>query len=249
MNETLKIINKRVSLRRYDKKKISTEHMNKIIESAILAPTAGNMVMYSIIHIKNKRTMQKLAISCDSQPFIGTASDILVFVADFNKWNNYYKNEGMYCDKGRKPRNAEMLLSFEDTMVASGNAVIAGESLGIGSCYIGDILENYKYHKELLNLPDYTIPLGMLTFGYYPKDYKRIKRERFDKKFIVFEEKYKNLDKKELKTMFESKEKEFEMKKSNKDKSFVKEFYNRKTNSDFMKNFENAVEQWFKNWK
>lgn len=234
MNETLKIISNRVSLRHYDKKKISAEHMNKIIESAIEAPTAGNMVMYSIIHIQDKKTMQKLAISCDSQPFIGTASDILIFVADFNKWNNYYKNEGMYLDKGRKPKNAEMLLSFEDTMVASENAVIAGESLGIGSCYIGDILENYKYHKELLNLPEYTIPLGMLTFGYYPKDYKRIKKKRFDKKFIVFDEKYKKLDKEELKTMFKSK---------------GKEFYNRKTNSDFMKNFENAVEQWFKNWK
>ncbi len=233
MNETLKIISNRVSLRHYDKKKISTEHMNKIIESAIEAPTAGNMVMYSIIHIQDKKTMQKLAISCDSQPFIGTASDILIFVADFNKWNNYYKNEGMYLEKGRKPKNAEMLLSFEDTMVASENAVIAGESLGIGSCYIGDILENYKYHKELLNLPEYTIPLGMLTFGYYPKDYKRIKKKRFDKKFIVFDEKYKNLDEEELKTMFKSK---------------GKEFYNRKTNSDFMKNFENAVEQWFKNW-
>lgn len=234
MNETLKIISNRVSLRHYDKKKISAEHMNKIIESAIEAPTAGNMVMYSIIHIQDKKTMQKLAISCDSQPFIGTASDILIFVADFNKWNNYYKNEGMYLDKGRKPKNAEMLLSFEDTMVASENAVIAGESLGIGSCYIGDILENYKYHKELLNLPDYTIPLGMLTFGYYPKDYKRIKKKRFDKKFIVFDEKYKTLDKEELKTMFKSK---------------GKEFYNRKTNSEFMNNFENAVEQWFKNWK
>jgi FMN reductase (NADPH) len=249
MNETLKTINNRVSLRWYDKKKILTEHMDKIIESAINAPTAGNMVMYSIIHIQNKETMAKLAVSCDSQPFIGTASDILIFVADFNKWNTYYKNEGVYRDKGRKPGNAEMLLAFEDTMIASENAVIAGESLGIGSCYIGDILENYDYHKKLLDLPDYTIPLGMLTFGYYPKDYKRIKRERFNREFIVFDEKYKKLDRAELKTMFESKEKEFDAKDSNEGKTFVKEFYNRKTNSDFMENFERSVDQWFKNWK
>lgn len=249
MNETLKTINNRVSLRWYDKKKILTEHMDKIIESAINAPTAGNMVMYSIIHIQNKETMEKLAISCDSQPFIGTASDILIFVADFNKWNTYYKNEGVYGDKGRRPGNAEMLLAFEDTMIASENAVIAGESLGVGSCYIGDILENYEYHKELLDLPDYTIPLGMLTFGYYPKDYKRVKRERFNREFIVFDEKYKKLDKTELKTMFESKEKEFDAKDSNKGKTFVEEFYNRKTNSDFMENFERSVDQWFKNWK
>ena len=249
MNETLKTINNRVSLRWYDKKKITTKHMNKILEATINAPTAGNMVMYSIIHIQNKETMAKLAVSCDDQPFIETASDILIFVADFNKWNTFYKNEGVYEDKGRIPGKAEMLLAFEDTMIASENAVIAGESLGIGSCYVGDILENYEYHKDLLNLPDYTIPLGMLTFGYYPENYKRIKRERFNREFIVFDEKYKILNKTELKTMFKTKEKEFDSKDSNKDKSFVKEFYNRKTNSDFMENFEISVEQWFKNWK
>ena len=249
MNETLKIIENRVSLRWYDKKKILTEHMDKIIEVAIAAPTAGNMVMYSIIHIKNRETMKKLAISCDDQPFIGTASDILIFVADFNKWNRYYKNGGVYQNKDRIPEKAEMVLAFEDTMIASQNAVIAGESLGIGSCYIGDILENYEYHKKLLKLPEYTIPLGMLTFGYYPKDYKRIKKERFNKKFIVFVEEYKELKREEIKEMFKLKEKGFDSKDSNKGKNFVEEFYARKTNSKFMGNFEKSVKEWFKNWK
>ena len=249
MNETLKTINNRVSLRWYDKKKISAEHMDKIIESAINAPTAGNMVMYSIIHIQNKETMAKLALSCDDQPFIKEASDILIFVADFKKWNDYFKGEGMYKEGNRKIGKAEMILAFEDAMIASENAVIAGESLNIGSCYIGDILENYEYHKELLNLPEYTIPIGMLTFGYYPEDYKRIKRKRFDKEFVVFKERYKELDKEEIKTMFKLKEDEFNSKESNKGKRFVEAFYNRKTNSDFMENFERSVDQWFKNWK
>ncbi|UUV19682.1 nitroreductase family protein [Fusobacteria bacterium ZRK30] len=249
MNETLKTINNRVSLRWYDKKKISTEHMDKIIESAINAPTAGNMVMYSIIHIQNKETMAKLAVSCDDQPFIKAASDILIFVADFKKWNDYFKDEGMYKEGNRKIGKAEMILAFEDAMIASENAVIAGESLNIGSCYIGDILENCEYHKELLNLPEYTIPIGMLTFGYYPEDYKRIKRRRFDKEFVVFKEKYKEFDKEEIKAMFKLKEDEFNSKESNKGKRFVEAFYNRKTNSDFMKNFESSVDKWFKNWK
>ena len=249
MNETLKTINNRTSLRWYNKKKISREHMGSLIEAAINAPTAGNMVMYSIIHIQNKETMKKLAISCDSQPFIGSASDILIFVADFNKWDNYYKNEGVYNNKGRIPGKVEMILAFEDAMIASENAVIAGESLGIGSCYIGDIMENYDYHKELLDLPNYTIPLSMLTFGYYPEDYRRIKRNRFKKEFIVFDEKYKKLDETELKKMFETKEKEFNSKASNEGKNFAKEFYNRKTNSHCKLDFEKSTEQWFKNWK
>jgi nitroreductase len=249
MNETLKTINNRVSLRWYNPKKISTEHMDSIIESAMRAPTAGNMMMYSIIHIQDKDTMEKLSISCDDQPFIKTASDILIFVADLSKWDNYYRNEEVYKKGDRKIGKAEMVLAFEDAMIASENAVIAGESLGIGSCYIGDILENHEFHKELLNLPKYTIPLGMLTFGYYPENYKRKKVRRFDKKYVVFNEKYKELDKNEIKDMLKLEEEDFASKDSNKGSIFAEAFYNRKTNSSFMDNFEESLEKWFKNWK
>ncbi len=51
------------------------------------------------------------------------------------------------------------MLSIEDTMIAAQNAVLMAESLGIGSCYIGDILENYEFHKELFDLPDYVVPI------------------------------------------------------------------------------------------
>ncbi len=40
-------------------------------------------------------------------------------------------------------------------MVAAQTAVTAAESLGLGSCYIGDIMENYEEHKRLFDLPDY----------------------------------------------------------------------------------------------
>jgi nitroreductase len=249
MNNTLKIIDDRVSLRWYDKKRISSEDMDKIIKATLSAPSAGNMMMYSIIHIKNSDTMKKLSESCDSQPFIKTASDILIFVADFNKWNRYYEITETYKGSGRRPGKAEMIKSFEDTMIASTNAVIAAESLGIGSCYIGDILEHYELHKELFNLPNYTIPIAMLTLGYYPEKFKKIKKKRFEREFMVFEERYKDLDEKDLKTMFSSKEEEFNSKKTNEGKSFIDEFYTRKTNADFMYELEESVDRWFKNWK
>ena len=48
-------------------------------------------------------------------------------------------------------------------MIAAQNTVVAAESLGLGSCYIGDILENREYNKKLLSLPDYVVPVGMLV--------------------------------------------------------------------------------------
>ena len=56
MNDTLKTINNRVSLRGYDKKDISKEDLDAILEAAMRAPTAGNQMLYSIIVVKDGKT-------------------------------------------------------------------------------------------------------------------------------------------------------------------------------------------------
>ena len=54
MNETLKTINGRVSLRGYDKRDISKEDLDAILNAAMRAPTAGNQMLYSVIVIKDE---------------------------------------------------------------------------------------------------------------------------------------------------------------------------------------------------
>lgn len=212
MNSTIDTINNRVSLRRYDERPISKEHLNLLLESAIKAPTAGNMMMYSIVKITNEETKEKLSITCDNQPFIKKAPLVLLFIADVHKWYKYFdicNVEKIAKDNNRDvetPGINDFLLAVNDALIAAQNVVIAGESLGIGSCYIGDIMENYEVHKELLNLPDYTFPAAMLTLGYYPENYKKTFRDRFDKDYVVFDEKYKHLNDNELKDMFVNKE-------------------------------------------
>ena len=70
------------------------------------------------------------------------------------------------------PELSNMVLATEDAVIAAHTACIAAESLGIGSCYIGDIVENFEIHKELLNLPPQVAPLCMLVFGYPPQQKK-----------------------------------------------------------------------------
>ena len=91
MNETISTILKRGSLRKYNEKDISKEDLDLILKSSMRAPTAGNMMCYSVIIIKDKETKEKLSVSCDNQPFIKSAPILLVFLADFNKWYKYYE--------------------------------------------------------------------------------------------------------------------------------------------------------------
>jgi nitroreductase len=218
------------------------------------APTAGNMMHYSILVIKNKETKKILSKTCDNQPFIAKAPVLLVFLADFQRTFDYFEVSNLkeYCVKENRdqpnPKLANLFLAAGDAFIAAQNAVIAAESMGIGSCYIGDIIENYEDKKALLNLPKYTLPLTMLTLGYYPEDFKKRKSKRFEKDYIVFEEKYKRLSKKDLKEMYKGKEEK--MKKENRynAENYGQYIYARKFDTDFFKEMERSLQVMIEEW-
>lgn len=255
MNDTLKIINNRMSLRKYAKKDIDDKELDIIIQSALRAPTAGNMMLYSIIKIRDEETKKILSKTCDNQPFIATAPVVLIFVADLQRLYDYFElcNVREYCEKHNKvyekPGKAELMLACCDAVIAAENAVIAAESLGIGSCYIGDIMENFQIHKDLLNLCDYTFPICMLTLGYYEENAKRIISPRYDKKYIVFDEKYKRLNEDEFKSMYSAQEKSVNPNNVYDAENFAQMTYARKMGSDFMKEMERSVNEYMKFWK
>ena len=248
MTGTEAVIKNRVSLRRYADRDISAEDLDRILEAAMNAPTAGNQMLYSIIVIRSKETKAKLAESCDHQPFIAKAPVLLLFAADQSKWFSYYEQNGVreFAERTaglrwEEPNEGDLFLSIEDTLIAAQNAVLMAETLGIGSCYIGDILERYEYHKELLHLPKHAVPVALLCLGYYPEDYKRVHRKRFDKEYVVFEETYRKLSEEELADMFREREKEFVKTPGQTAENFAQAFYKRKTGAAFSKEMCRSV--------
>jgi nitroreductase len=254
MNNTLKILNERVSLRRYKDQDIKEKHLNQILDSAMRAPTAGNMMPYSIIVVKDKKKKEILSETCDNQPFIAKAPVLLVFVADFKKTYDYFDVCDLkeYCKKEnikyKSPNLASLFLAFNDALIAAQNAVIAAESLNIGSCYIGDIVENYEIKKELFELPQYVLPVAMLTLGYYPDDYKKRKSDRFDKKYVVFNETYKKLDEKELKDMYKTKEEKIKNIDKYNTNNYGQYIYKRKFAAEFFEEMERSLQLMIINW-
>lgn len=176
MNEVLKQLHDRKSVRVYEDRPVEPEVKQAILEAAIQAPTAGNMALYTILDITDPAIKAKLAVSCDNQPFIATAPMVLVFCADYRRWYDVFR---AHMEEVRKPDMGDLFLAQADTLIAAQNAVVAAQSLGIGSCYIGDITENFEYHRTLLNLPQYVVPAAMLCFGYpTPQQQKRPKPPR-----------------------------------------------------------------------
>lgn len=254
MNDVLRTIKERASLRNYDSRNISDEHLDAIINSAMLAPTAGNQMLYSILLIRDQETKTILSKSCDNQPFIASAPVIMVFVADHKKWFDYYKlnNVDTFTEENdmlfEAPQESDLLLACQDAVIAAQNAVIAAESLGIGSCYIGDIMERYEFHKKLFNLPEWTFPVCMLCFGYYKEGHKKVHRKRFDRKFVVFEEKYRELSEDEYEEMFSDLDSLYKENNPFNAVNYAQMFYARKTGAPFSKEMARSVRVALKEW-
>ena len=233
LNETLSIMYKRKSVRVFEDKKISEDIKQQILRAAIQAPTAGNSMFYSIIDVTDQKIKDRLAVTCDNQPFIAKAPLVLIFAADYRRWLRKFAQAD--CEAIRPLGMGDLLLAANDAVIAAHTACMAAESLGIGSCYIGDIIENWEIHRELLSLPEFTAPVSMLVFG-YPTEQQRARAQpgRFPKEMIVFENSYRDLSGDELKEYMSD------------DKA--KAYYHRKYASDFSEEMNRSAAEIVKNW-
>jgi FMN reductase (NADPH) len=200
VNEVMQTLLNRKSIRAYADRPISADAKTKIMSATLRAPTAGNMTLYSIIDITEQRIKDTLAQTCDDQPFIAQAPMVWLFLADYQRWMDYFRSSDVaqVCRRRevspRQPAEGDLLLACCDAVIAAQTAVIAAEALGIGSCYIGDILEKYEEHRALFNLPDYAIPIALVCFGYPTEEQQqREQAPRFDPRFVVFENGYQRL--------------------------------------------------------
>lgn len=255
MNQVIETIKNRTSLRKFTDQIITDEIKTLLFECGKLAPTAGNQMLYTMLDITDKKLKEKLAIACDEQSFIAKAPMVVIYLADHQKWFDYYKLNDVkgFCETKEQlsfeaSQESDLLLACEDAMCAAENMVLAAESLGIGSCYIGDILENYEYIKELLKLPDWAFPISMLVFGYRDKEVKQQHRKRFDSEYIIFENQYRNLSEDELKTMYQELDGKYNEKNNIGAKNYAQMFYNRKTGSEFSKEMARSVRVALKKW-
>ena len=83
MNEVIRQLFDRRSVRSFEDRPIPQEDKILILEAAMQAPTAGNQQLYTILDITEQKLKEQLAITCDDQPFIARAPMILIFCADW----------------------------------------------------------------------------------------------------------------------------------------------------------------------
>jgi len=199
---------KRRSVRNFKDQPIPEEVIRQLVDAANNAPSGGNIQPVSIILIQEQENRQILSEMVGNQPWVKNAPLSMIFCLDFNRVKRWAAMNG--TEFQGEQALAHFLISYADVMCAAQSVVVLAESLGLGSVYVGTIQSQMDEARERYSIPDFVLPLMILSLG-YPKSVPRtIPKLKPD--VIVHHEQYQPRSDDEIQRAFHQKYGNFDIK-------------------------------------
>jgi nitroreductase len=163
-NPVLEVLHAHKSVRRYLPDPVSPDTIRLLVSAAQSAATSSNLQVWSAIEVRDPARRARLAAIAGGQAHIEQAPVLLVWTADFARLRQ------LADDHGAPLEGADYLESsyvgFVDAALAAQNAVVAAESLGLGTVYIGALRNDPEAVAAELNLPDHVFAVFGLVVGH-----------------------------------------------------------------------------------
>lgn len=163
MNETIKTQLNHRSIRQFKPLALTQEEVDLLVDVARHTATSNFRQSYSIISITDQKLKEEIA-DIANQPYIPNAGHLFVFVVDQRRNTLIAEAKGAEALVQGSPER--FISAFSDAMIAAQNMVVAAESLGMGTVYLGSILNDNAKLSELLKLPKYVYPAVGLAVGW-----------------------------------------------------------------------------------
>ncbi len=206
--EMYEMLMNRRSVRNFKDQPIPEEIIMQLLNAANNAPSGGNIQPVSIILIQEKENRAILSEMVGNQPWVKNAPLSMIFCLDFNRVKRWATLNGTEF-KGEQAL-AHFLISYADVMCAAQSVVLLAESLGLGSVYVGTIQSQMDEARESYAIPDFVLPLMILSLGYpksIPRTIPKLKPE-----VIVHHEQYQARSDDEIQQAFNQKYGNFNIK-------------------------------------
>ena len=168
--DVFKAIAERRSIRNYKNNEIEDEKLEKILESARIAPSASNRQEWKFLVVKNQKTRDKLVEAAHGQKFVGQAPVTIVACSTESE-------RVMPCGQYAYTVDLSIAVSF---------MILEATEIGLGTCWLGAYDEEKV--KEILGIPDEIRVPAMFTLGY--ADENPPARPRKDLNDIICYERY-----------------------------------------------------------
>lgn len=171
--DTLQSIMNRKSIRKFTEKEISDEDIRTILKAGMSGPTCVNARDWSFIVVKNPETLNKMADANGrpANPLRGAALGILV-CGDLDRAFPHAKEYWVI-----------------DGAIAAQNMILAAESLGIGSVWLGTWpqMDRVQAQSRLFELPENIIPHSIIAFGYPDENPDKSNKPDWEEDRVHFE--------------------------------------------------------------
>lgn len=164
--EVLEAIRTRRSVRKYDKRPVPEESVQKILEAGRWAPSANNSQPWSFIVLRDEKVRKEVARAATYGRFLADAPLGIAVIIDPAASSN----------------------PVEDGAIATQNMLLAAHALGLGTCWIGSYGSAYEERvKEILSIPEGKRLLSIVSVG-FPAESPRSRRRELGE--LVFDDRY-----------------------------------------------------------
>jgi nitroreductase len=146
------VVDSRYSVRDFDATvDVPPETMDRILQAAVRAPSAGNRQPWHFFVVRDPRVRQGLASAAYGQEFVAQAPVAVVVCTDPEQ------SAGRYGRRGRE------LYCLQDTAAAAATLLLAAVAAGFGSCWVGAFDE--RRAARVLDLEPRLRPVAILPIG------------------------------------------------------------------------------------
>lgn len=169
MNEVLSAIKNRRSVRSYKSAKVERRTIGQILEAASWAPSGNNLQPWKFVVITNETVISELADLTVFGNWVRTAPCLIAVYYEQSKIDNSIFDAEM--------KHAQAIGA------AIQNILLAAHSVGLGTCWIGEILKNQDRVNDLLVIPQDLKLMAVITLG-YPGKAAKSRRKSLDENIL-----------------------------------------------------------------
>jgi len=150
--DVFEAIKSRRSVRAFTSEPVSDAEVEKLIDAARWAPSAGNIQPWEFIVVRDPKTKRGLSEAALNQTFIEEAPVVIVVCANLLRSSQGYGSRGinLYC--------------LQDTAAATQNMLLAAQAMGLATCWIGAFQEEEA--RKVLNIPSGVRPVAIIPVGH-----------------------------------------------------------------------------------
>lgn len=163
-NQILEALLNRRSIRQYTNQPISEEILREIVKAGQQAASSINGQQISLVTIREKETLKKLATITGGQKHVEHATAFIIVVVDFNRVKTAIESE--HEEIAVTDSIEGLVTGAIDAGITVNTLATAADSFGIGTTVIGAIRSDVQAVIDLLGLPQLTIPIIGLALGY-----------------------------------------------------------------------------------